>query len=259
MNDIHRAYEKLSDGTIGVLFILVHAPWCGVCKGYYSDFNEICEKMPELCGEKGIALSIPDDEADETMGFISTVPHVILASRAEDGTINEDKLDHITRSSYSVIPAIEELMGKYKQSSNNDSDSDSDSSSDSDNDNDNGKGTKKKVSKKTGKTGKTGKSRKMRRHEQKGEGFIESALAATFLGGAVVATNKSSTVKKYIKQASDGLIKLSKASSKLAKGTMKVLSEQEMMKKLSNVTSSLTRKLTRKVTRKSKGKGTRKN
>lgn len=246
MNDIHRAYEKLSDGTIGVLFILVHAPWCGVCKGYYSEFNEICEKMPELCGEKGVALSIPDDEADETMGFISTVPHVILASRSDDGTIHEDKLDHITRSSYSVIPNIEELMSRYKQSANSDSDSDSED--------ENKKVTKKKVSKKTGKTGK---SRKMRRHEQKGEGFIESALAATFLGGAVVATDKSSTVKKYIKQASDGLIRLSKASSKLAKGTMKVLTEQEMMKKLSNVTSSLTRKVTKKG--KSKSKGTRKN
>lgn len=96
---------------------------------------------------------------------------------------------------------------------------------------------------------------------QEGKGFIESALAATILGGTLVGTHTSPMVQKYLKQATEGLVGLSKATADVAEGTVDMVSEQDLMKQLRKSTEKLLkpkRKKSRKIPKKSQKK-TRKN
>jgi hypothetical protein len=201
-------------------------------------------------------MSIDFDEASEEMqDDTEFVPRVILSTSNGDGIVKREELDENTRRIETLIPMIENIMS-VRQSDSESLPVISLSPMDhSESVGDKTKGKKKKSkSVKKEKGGK--KSKGGKKKEQSGKGFVEAALATAILGGSANAANQSSTVKKYLKQAEDGIIGLSKASSDLAKGSLKILTEQDMMKKLANVTKSLSRK--RRKTRKlSKRKSSR--
>jgi len=97
---------------------------------------------------------------------------------------------------------------------------------------------------------------------QKGKGFIESALAATILGGTLAGTHTSPMVQKYLKQATEGLVGLSKATADVAEGTVDMISEQDLMKQLRKSTDKLLKrksKKSRKISKKSQKKTRKKN
>ena len=257
---IERAYNDLHSGKKAVVIVLIHKPGCPHCRDYYSQFNELCEKLPGLCGGKGAAMSIDFDEAsDEMRDETDFVPRVVLSESKGDGTSRKLELDDTARKIDVLIPIIEKIMSKKghdipqpvilphlspmirKESK-----------------------SKRKATRKKGK-GKGGATRGKKRGKemegngrninQEGRGFVEAALATAILGAGANITNQSVAVKKYLKQAEDGIIGLSKASGDLAKGSFKVLTEQDMMKKLANVTKTLTTR--RRKTRKNKRKGKR--
>jgi thiol-disulfide isomerase/thioredoxin len=232
MEIIENAFDDLHSGKKAVVIVLVHKPGCPHCRNYYSQFNELCERLPGLCGDKGSALSIDFDEAsDEMQDETDFVPRVILSESKGDGTSRKMELDETTRRIDALIPMIEQIMREGQHDiSQPTMISLSPMVSEEPKKPKKTKGTKKE------KKGKKGKK------DQKGRGFVEAALATAILGGGANIANHSATVKKYLKQAEGGIIGLSKASSDLAKGSLKVLTEQDMMKKLANVTKSLTTK-----------------
>ena len=79
MEVIESALDDLHSGNKAVVIVLVHKPGCPHCRNYYSQFNELCERLPGLCGDKGSAMSIDFDEASEEMqDDTDFVPRVIL-------------------------------------------------------------------------------------------------------------------------------------------------------------------------------------
>lgn len=246
MEMVENTLDDLHSGNKAVVVILVHKPSCPHCRNYYSHFNELCERLPGLCGDKGSAMSIDFDDASEEMqDDTEFVPRVILLSSSGDGIVKREDLDEHTRKIDSLIPMIEKIMDEREPVVSRSpmiSLSPMTSSTDKPKKDKTTKKPKKKTMKKTMKKATKKATKKPTKKDQEGKGFVEAALATAILGGGANLANQSPAVKKYLKKTESGLIGLSKASSDLAEGSFKVLTEQDMMKKLANVTKSLANK-----------------
>jgi thiol-disulfide isomerase/thioredoxin len=258
MEDIMRSFDGLHDGSKKVLVVLVHKPKCPYCRKYYSEFNELCDRIPGLCGGKGDAMAIDFDDADESMrDETEFVPRVIFSTSNGDGTVTKRDLDEKSRNVDTILEMIREIMDSQTTTSRSLDEDTTPVITLTPMETPKKKETTKKKGKGRGKGKGKGRGKgkgkgKEKGKEQTGKGFIESALAATILGGTANAVRKSPLTKNYLKQAEKGLIGLSKASTDLASGTVKVISEQDMMKKLASVTKSLSKKSKRSRPRKDK-------
>jgi thiol-disulfide isomerase/thioredoxin len=215
MSQFATEIQDVYSGENKLLLVLIHTPKCGFCRGYYAEFNKICEKLPGLC--KGVAIDF--DELDEDSIYsreTETVPRVFSILSNGDGTIKSTDYDEHERSYDSILPILAELAGSEAS-------------------------PEPPITITPKKTGP--KKKQTKKKNQKGKGIMESAIATAILGGTA---HNSKTVQKYVSQVESGLLGLSKVSKDIAQGTIKVISEQDFMKKL------LPRKNKNKSTRKKK-------
>jgi thiol-disulfide isomerase/thioredoxin len=247
MEELLHHMKDLHDGKMKLMVVLIHKPTCPHCQRYYPEFNRLCEEIPGLCNDKGKGIAIEYDELDDDHILSETtrsVPRVMFITSNGDHTVRSQDLDETERSSNNVRSMIEEFVRSIGEDDT----------------------PMTIVPKKAPAKKKTSKKTSKKKKEQEGKGFVESALAAAVLGGAANIANQSPMVKKYLKQAETGLIGLSKASGNIVDGSMKVLSEQDLMKQLAKVVQSKEKsksrsKKSRTRTRKTKkrsGKRTRK-
>lgn len=234
MGDIDDAMKSLHNQQMSFLVVLVHNPGCGHCQRYYPEFEKIQRELPQHFGNRGTAMAIDyEDTEGDLERDTESIPRVmlLLSNQDKDGTIKNIPVDEYHRNTSSLISLLEDYVPSKTQE-------------------DTPKEPKKEHKKEPKKKTKKGTKKVTKKREQKGRGFIESALAVAALGGAANIAQSSPMIKKYMKQVEHGMVGLSKASAKLAKGSVKVVTEQDMMKKLSNVTQMLTRRKKQKSTRK---------
>lgn len=254
MEELTQELQDLYSGKNTILMVLVHKPMCPYCQEYYPEFNRICDELPGLCKGKGKGVAIEYDDLDEDSELYEStdrVPRVLYYMANGDDTVTTKDFDESTRRAGSVIPLVESIMSSNMDYTEEDEPILTITPKEE------SVSVKKSKSKKE--TPKKTTAKKKKKMDQKGRGFVESAIAAAVLSTGANTVNNSPTIQKYIKQVESGLIGLSKASADLTKGATKVLSEQDFMKKLSNATRLLGNKKSRKRTSNKTRKSARKN